>query len=155
MEFAYYKVVDFPKHQKRQRALPWIRVGIYNPEKYNLETSEGLIYPLGLIDSGSDTTIIHREIGEELGFDIESGKEGEISGLGGGRIKVYFHKVGFKISDLMEKEEPIMYEDYAGFTDKHFPISNPQQTAIFGTVGFFNHLGVCFKYPESIWIEKL
>ncbi len=148
MEFPYYIVADFPKHQKRVRKLPWIRFGIYNPEN-----ESKILYLVGLIDSGADLTIIHREFGEELGFNIEKGKKINMVGLGGAIVKGYLHTVGFKISDIKEKEKPITYIDFAVFTSREFPTSNPQQTAILGTQGFFNHIQICFDYPERIFIE--
>lgn len=66
MEFSYFKVIDFPKHQKRERILPWIRFGIFN-----LKDQSNILYPVGLIDSGSDITIIDYEFGEKLGIGIK------------------------------------------------------------------------------------
>lgn len=152
MKFPYIKVVDFPKHQPRERVLPWLRIGIFNPKD---ETN--VIYPLGLVDSGSSVTIIDYEIGEALGFNIKKvkkGFKGKVYGVGGGCIDVYFHKVGFSIHDG-SKRKPIVYEDFAVFTYKKFPLSMPQQTAIFGLRGFFNHLEVTFRHPEFIEVKPL
>jgi len=68
MEFPYLKVVDFPKHQKRERFLPWIRFGIFNPKN-----KSKILYPVGLVDSGSDITIIDHEFAKELGIEIKKG----------------------------------------------------------------------------------
>lgn len=144
MKFPYIKVTDFPRHQKRERWLPWMRVGISNP-KGDSET----LYPLGLVDSGSDITIVDHEIGEKLGFDIKKGKKDKVYGVGGGSIEIYFHEAILRIHDG-SKEKPIIYEDWVAFTYKKFPRSMPQQTAIFGTLGFFRHLEVTFQYPK--WI---
>lgn len=151
MEFPYTKVIDFPKHQTRQRLLPWIRFGIFNPR-----LPDKVIYPMGLIDSGSNVTIIDHEIGENLGLDIKKvkkGFKGKVYGVGGGFIEVYFHKVGF-IIDNEGGEKPIIYQDLVGFTLCQFPSSMPQQTAILGHIGFFNHLEVCFNHPISISINS-
>lgn len=152
MNFPYIKVIDFPKHNKRERYLPWLRFGVFNPiDKKNV------IFPLGLVDSGSNVTIIDYEIGESLGFDIQKvtkGFKGKVYGVGGGSIDVYFHKVGFVIDNKLG-EKPIVFTDYAGFTYRHFPMSMPQQTAILGHMGFFNHLEVCFKHPQLITIKPL
>lgn len=67
MKFDYIKVLDFPKHQKRERILPWVRFGIFNPKDQSQK-----LYPLGLIDSGSDITFINHEFGKQLGFDIKT-----------------------------------------------------------------------------------
>ncbi len=148
MEFPYYRVIDFPKHQKRERILPWLRFGIFNPQN----TSK-IIYPLGLVDSGSDLTIINRELGEELGFNIEKGKKEKIYGVGGGHIEGYIHRIGFNIEDLKNKEKSIIYKDFVLFTYGKFPTSMPQQTAILGTIGFFRYLEVTLKYPDVIIIN--
>jgi len=147
MQFPYIKVLDLPKHQKRERILPWIRFGIFNPnDKFKI------LYPVGLIDSGSDISIINYEFGEKLGFGIEKGVKEKVYGVGGGSIDIYFHKVGLSLYDG-SKEKPIVYEDIVAFTYKKFPATMPQQTAILGTMGFFRHVNVTLKYPENIFIE--
>jgi hypothetical protein len=147
MNFDYIRVLDFPKHQKRERILPWIRFGIFN-----LENESNILYPLGLIDSGSDITIIDYEFGEALDIDIKKGIKGEVVGVGGGIIKVYFHQIGFSIHDG-SKESPIKYDSIVAFGYSRFPKTMPQQTAILGTLGFFDHVDVKLMYPEKILIE--
>lgn len=153
MEFPYAKVFDFPKHQKRERWLPWIKVGIFNPQN-----PANIIYPLGLVDSGSDLTIIDREIGENLGYEIEKVpkvNKVKIEGLGGGSITGFVHKMGYLIQNRNNPKDIIKYFDIVTFTKNVFPRSYPQQTAIFGTVGFFKHLIVTFMYPRKIIIDTL
>ena len=149
MNFEYVKVIDFPKHQKRQRILPWIRFGIFNPKN-----QEKILYPLGLVDSGSDFTIIDHEFGINLGYEIEKGQKGEITGFGGGKVPVFLHPVGFYIHDG-SSETPITYQDIVAFTKGKFPLSMPQQTAILGTYGFFRHLKVAFEFPRKISVTPL
>lgn len=148
MKFPYIKVLDFPKHQKRERLLPWIRFGIFNPKE-----PANILFPLGLVDSGSDITFINHEFGESLGYDIKKGKKVEVFGVGGGSITVYLHEVGFHIHDG-GREKSIIYHGLAAFTYKDFPSSMPQQTAIFGTLGFFMHVDVTLRYPKEIIIEQ-
>lgn len=150
MEFPYIKVLDFPKHQKRRRILPWIRLGIFNP-KY----PEDIIYSLGLVDSGADVTMVDREIGEELEFEIDKGIPEQIFGVGGGSIKGFAHKVGYLIENPDNPKDLIKYQDLTIFTKNPFPSTMPQQTAIFGTIGFFGHLMVTFMFPKSIIIDRL
>ena len=88
MEFPYFKVIDFPKHQKRERILPWIRFGIFN-----LKDKTRILYPVGLVDSGSDVTIADHEFAKELGIEIKKGENSKIYGVGGGSLEVWFHKV--------------------------------------------------------------
>ena len=147
MEFPYIKVIDFPKHQKRERILPWIRFGIFNPKE-----ESNILYPVGLIDSGSDITIIDYELGEKLGFEIKKGIKDKVYGVGGGHIDVWFHKAGLFIHDNSEKK-PIIYQDFVAFTYEKFPSTMPQQTAILGTIGFFRHVDVTLRYPKNIFVE--
>lgn len=149
MKFNYVKVYDFPKHQRRERILPWIRFGIFNPKN-----AEEVLYPVGLVDSGSDVTIIDYEFGERLGYEVHSGQKQKIFGVGGGFITVYFHKVGFLIHDGSD-ESPIRYQDLVAFTIEKFPPTMPQQTAILGTIGFFRHFRVTFEFPHQIGLIPL
>ena len=148
MNFPYSKVLDFPKHQKRERILPWIRFGIYNPKE-----PKNIIYPIGLVDSGSDVTFITSELGEELGYEIRKGVKDELFGVGGGKIDIWFHKVGIILEELKGKEA-IKFEDQIAFSFVSFPQSMPQQTAILGTIGFFRHVSVSFSYPVKISINQ-
>ncbi|PIU35400.1 hypothetical protein COT03_01350 [Candidatus Shapirobacteria bacterium CG07_land_8_20_14_0_80_39_18] len=148
MRFTYLPVLDFPNHQKRTRYLPWIRFGIANPKN-----KSEIVYPIGLIDSGSEITFVDYEIGEELGFDIETGKSEKVYGVGGGFIRVYYHKTILYIQNK-DSEEPIIFEDWIAFSKEKFPDTMPQQTAILGTIGFFRHLKITFNYPKFIDIES-
>lgn len=150
MEFPYSIVVDFPRHQLRRRILPWIRVGIFNPKD-----PKNIIYALGLIDSGADITILDREIGENLGYNIEKGGKMELRGLGGGVVKGFIHKVGFVVENPDNSKDMIKYTDLAAFTKNPFPETMPQQTAIYGTVGFFKNLMVTFMFPKQIIVDSL
>lgn len=147
MEFPYFKVIDFPKHQKRERILPWIRFGIFN-----LKDKSKILYPVGLVDSGSDVTIIDYEFAEELGIEVKKGKKNKIYGVGGGNIEIWFHQIGLSIDDGNSKK-PIIFQDFVGFAYEKFPLTMPQQTAILGTIGFFRNINVTFNYPSRILIN--
>ncbi|MBI2588115.1 hypothetical protein HYW31_00155 [Candidatus Berkelbacteria bacterium] len=84
MTFEYYKVLDFPGHQKRERILPWLRFGIFHPENKSF-----LLFPLGLVDSGSDISIIDREFAENLGIKVKKGSRGGVVYLYG-FCRLYF-----------------------------------------------------------------
>ena len=147
MDFPYTLVTDWPKHQARQRYLPWINIGIRKPGVNRT------VWPLGLIDSGAELTVIDHEIGKELGLDFRKAIKNTITGFGGAKVQVLILEVEFVIEDGNEKD-PIVYQDFAGFTTKSFPVSHPQQTAIFGTVGLFRKVNrVSFEYPKRIRIE--
>ncbi len=147
MIFPYVKATRFHKHQRVERLLPWIRFGVYNPKD-----KSNTLYPLGLVDSGSEITFIDHEFGEALGYDIKKGKKIEVIGVGGGKIDVYLHKVGIVIGDN-DQNKPLLTEDAVAFTYNEFPSSMPQQTAILGTLGFFRHFSVTFNYPNFIKVE--
>jgi len=147
MKFPYILVTDFPRHLKRARLLPWMRFGISNPKK-----KSEIIYPVALVDSGSDVTIVDYEIGEKLGYNIKKGIRDKVIGVGGGSIEIYWHIAIYHIHDG-SNEKPITYEDRIAFAYKKFPISMPQQTAILGTIGFFRNLEVTFEHPEYIFVK--
>lgn len=148
MDFDYSLVTDWPKHKPRQRYLPWINIGI---KKQNTEET---IWPLGLVDSGADITIVDREIGEELGFDFKKALKDTITGFGGAKVEVLILEAEFVLDDN-KGGKPIIYKDFLGFTKGQFPQSHPQQTAIFGTIGLFRNVEVTFDYPRNIHIERL
>lgn len=148
MDFDYALVTDWPRHKPRQRYLPWINIGIKKP-------GEDLpVWPLGLVDSGAEITIVDREIGEELGFNFKKAIKDTIRGFGGGRVEVLILEAEFVIDDNKGKK-PIIYKDFLGFTKGKFPATHPQQTAIFGTIGLFRNVQVTFSFPRKIHIEKL
>lgn len=148
MEFPYCKVLDFPKHQKRIRLLPWIRIGIFNPRN-----PSKVIYPLGLVDSGFDMSIVDRELGEELSYDVDTGQPETIIGMGGGQTPGFIHKLGCLVENPDNPKDIIKYVDLVVFTKNNFPATMPQQTAIFGTIGFFRHLLVTFAFPSGIQVQ--
>jgi len=63
-----------------------------------------------------------------------------------------YHKVGIRLEDSKNKE---VYDfvEMVGFTRGGFPSTLPQQTAILGTIGFFNHLNIRFSYPIEIQVN--
>lgn len=147
MDFPYTLVTDWPKHQARQRYLPWINIGIRKP---------GLpktVWPLGLVDSGAELTVIDQEIAKELVLNFKKALKSTITGFGGAKVQVLLVEVEFVIDDQSGKD-PMIYQDFVGFTVNSFPVTHPQQTAIFGTVGLFRKVNkVSFEYPRKIHIE--
>ncbi len=77
-----------------------------------------------------------------------------VTGFGGGVVPVLYLEAEFIIDDDRGKK-PIIYSDLVGFTERAFPQTHPQQTAIFGTVCLFRKVAVTFNYPNNIHIEKL
>jgi hypothetical protein len=53
---------------------------------------------LALIDSGSQMSVIHFEIGNQLGLKFR-GEEGKMTGVGGKETKLCMHKLDVEIAD--------------------------------------------------------
>lgn len=128
--------------------MPWIRFGIYNPKSPTTK-----VFPIGLLDTGSEISFIDTEIGEALGFPITKGYSIDVKGVGGGTIKVYLHKVGIYLESNKDNEV-IDYTGLVGFTNSNFPKSMPQQTAILGTLGFFEYVSARFDHPKEMTLEQ-
>lgn len=148
MMFPYTEVEEYVCFKTFKRILPWIPISIFNPNNPKFT-----ITPLGLADSGSDITIVDYEIGVCLGYNLKKGRQDIIRGVGGGKLEGYFHEAGFMINDPRKKEKLITYVDDVFFAEKPFPDTVPQQTAIYGTQGFFKHTIVTFDFPSSINIQ--
>ena len=58
----------------------------------------------GLVDSGASETLLRRQIGEELGIDIESGERVEFEGVGGVAVG-YRHKVMLRLGGQKNEHE--------------------------------------------------
>jgi len=128
---------------------PWIDIELFNPLT---KKHTGFLCSC-LVDTGSDATFFNEELGQYLGYDIGAGEYREITGVGGGSVKAYFHEVGIRVNNPVGKEKPIDIVDSMGFVPGGFPISNPQQTGILGSVGFFRYVNVYFSYPRLIQIS--
>ena len=87
MDFPYTLVTDWPKHQARQRYLPWINIGIRKPG--TIKT----VWPLGLVDSRAELTVIDHEIGKELGLNFKKALKNTITGFGGAKVQVLIAEV--------------------------------------------------------------
>ena len=81
MDFDYALVTNWLNHKPHQRYLPWINIGIRKPG------SSETIWPLGLVDSGAEITVIDREIGEELGFNFKKQQKTQLLVLAVEKLK--------------------------------------------------------------------
>ncbi len=112
---------------------------IYRPLiPFTLEGKDEKIDFLAMLDSGSDISIIPREIAETLG--IQYGKNNEITGISGspvnskeGKIKVIFGKG----REIYHFEIPILV-----------PIDNINVPIIIGRAGFFEQFRITFLEAE-------
>jgi hypothetical protein len=86
-----------------------------------------------LVDSGASHTLVDRQIGEELGFDVESGTPVKYGGIGG-VIVGYEHKVIVRLADdTTSFEIPCSFSAQSGID------------ALLGQQGFFDHYKVVFE----------
>jgi len=100
MDFDYATVIDWPKHKARTRILPWINIGIRIPNN-----TDETVWPLGLVDSGTDITIVDREIGEELGFNFQKAQKDTTTGFGGAKVEVLIMEAECVIDDNKGKTQ--------------------------------------------------
>jgi len=73
----------FPKRFSAAR--PAIPITLINGDKR--------INYISIIDSGADLSIFHAEIGEEIGIEIEKGKQLPFFGIYGKAMTAYFHQL--------------------------------------------------------------
>ena len=90
------------------------------------------------VDSGASYSIFHADICEDLGIELESGKEGFISMADRSQIKIYMHNIRVKIA---EKE----FTAAIGFS-RHLGIG----FNIIGRLDVFNKFKICFDEEENL-----
>jgi len=126
----------FPYAIEDTKSYPKIHVYIDHNEKW--------IKTKVLLDSGADISLFTRELGEEIGLDIESVKPKKLGGIGNG-IYVHIHKVKLKIS---KDSKEIIFRISAGFAnDRNWDLN------IIGRKDIFNNMTVCFKKDKEVIIE--
>ena len=92
----------------------------------------------GLVDSGATETLVHSEIGQALGLDVESGEKISYAGISG-VVVGYRHKISMQIRG--DKQE---HEIECGFA----PVEDVE--CLFGQDGFFDSFKVTFeKYKNQ------
>ncbi len=107
------------------------------------EGNENKINIIGVLDTGSDISIIPREIAEVLG--IEPKIENEISGIGGEKVKADQGK----LTVVFGKGR----EEYAFEIPVLVPKNNWDQVII-GRMGFFEQFKITFNESEEKMIFK-
>ncbi len=112
---------------------------IYKPIVPLIIGARNNIHALAILDSGSDITIIPREIADEIG--IEYGDYNEISGLTGLPIK----SREAKIKIIFGKG----HEIYSFTIPALVPSIKQDIPLIIGRAGFFNHFKITFIESEK------
>jgi len=130
MKFAYWKT---PKEDSREKWIsrPIIPILLFGPK--------GSIYIDALVDSGADRCLFNSQIGREIGLEIEKGKKEIFSGIEGGEVVAYLHKIKLQIVGIDK-----VVELEVGFTDA-VGIS-----AILGQDGFFDAFRIRFEKDHDI-----
>lgn len=90
-----------------------------------------------LIDSGASDCIFHAEVGEALGLQIENERWMEHFGVGGQKIKTYFHDIKMEIGGHR-------FSCYAGFSFDVQP-----KPGLLGLHGFFDKFTVVLDYKKE------
>ena len=92
---------------------------------------------LALIDSGASDTLLHSQIGEELGIDTSSGEYIELQGVGG-VVAGYRHKIGLRLAgEKQVRQIECVFASLQGVD------------ALLGERGFFENYRVVFELYKN------
>lgn len=130
MKFPYIKTPYLDPH-KKWIARPIIPITLFGPA--------GNINISALIDSGADRCLFNAEIGQEIGLDIYAGQREFFSGIEGGRLIGYLHKIQLQIMGIDK-----IIDIVAGFTEAKNIIP------ILGQDGFFDNFRIRFEKDHDI-----
>jgi hypothetical protein len=103
MKFPYLKTLRTDP-RKKWISRPIIPVSLFGPK--------GGVNVDALIDSGTDRCLFNAQLGREIGLEIEKGERETFSGIEGGEIVAYLHKIKRQIIGIDK-----IVELEAGFTD--------------------------------------
>jgi len=132
IDFPYTKLAVKPFPGSKRQSI------IYRPIiPVTITYKKKLVVFQTLIDSGADYNIFHGDIAAYLGINLTKGSKKNISGLSGGKIKGYTHKVHLKINQCYFPSEIT------------FSNQIPDNAlAVLGNKGFFNKFKVTFNLKE-------
>ncbi len=88
------------------------------------------------VDSGASYSIFHADMAEDLGINLEEGKEDYISVADGSRIKIYMHNIDVKIANKV-------FNARIAFS-KHLGVG----FNIIGRLDIFDRFKICFDEKE-------
>ena len=130
MKFPYLKIPT-KEPGKKWISRPIIPATLFGPK--------GSVTVDALIDSGADRCLFHTDLGREIGLDLEKGEKENFSGIEGGRIPAFLHKIQIQIVGMDKKIEVL-----AGFS------SAPGVFAILGQEGFFDAFRIKFEKDHNV-----
>ena len=90
----------------------YVRFGIfYKPVvPVNFKFRDKTIAYQALIDTGADMTIIHAEIAQQLGIDLDKCDKHTFGGIGG-QCSGYLVKIDLEIGGIIFKNVPVIFSD--------------------------------------------
>lgn len=91
-----------------------------------------------LIDTGADISIVHAEIAQQLGINLESGEKFPFGGICGNGVG-YIHKVDLEIGGHIIENIPIVFSNDI----------SPYGFGILGHEGLFNKLKLLFEFGKK------
>ena len=94
MNFAYLRYVSLNKGQRTEILRPVIPIDLAGPA--------GEIDFYGLVDTGSDDTLIPRFLAQELGLAIDDSNRSKVKGIGEDELLISSAVVELRISDRTE-----------------------------------------------------
>jgi len=151
MIFPYSEVEFILSSMSQIRSLvPWLPIELSLSKDFKMSAM-----PLGLLDSGADTSILTKEAGKIIGIKkIKNDKLVKMTGVGGGSIKGYIHKVYHRLHNPKDRSDTIVFEGDIVIADTTFQQTMPQSTAIWGRNSVFSETLIKFDDPKKfeIWI---
>lgn len=130
MKFPYIKT---PHADPRRKWIsrPIIPVTLFGPKRS--------VTIDALIDSGADKCLFNSALGQEIGLDLEKGEKEIFSGIEGGQIIAFLHRIQLQIVGIDKKVEIV-----AGFTEASGVF------AILGQEGFFDAFRIKFERDHNV-----
>src|SRR5712692_3462413 len=130
MKFPY---VEFPARDPHQ---PWIARPVVPIILENTGNSSPIL--AALVDSGADRCLFHADIGRAVGLKISEGVPLKFTGIEGGIVQMYLHKVRIQLVGA-----PSSIEVVAGFSE------SSGIAAILGQEGFFDAYKITFHRAKD------
>jgi hypothetical protein len=100
---------------------------------------------VGMVDSGSDHTLVNKEFAPLLGLTWNAGIKSQVAGIDDVSLPMYLHEIEFEVINLAGSRRKIM----AGFVDF------PKVTLLLGQIGFFENYVVRFKRNRCMFDVEL
>lgn len=110
-------------------------------------------YARGVVDPGAGTTLIPYHIADELGLDIENGKQGT-GPTAGGELQVYFHPLRIQVLAIDNNGEVDSNDIIMNIPPKDFAVSSNKKfppTILLGIKDFLEPYVLTIDYPGRVF----